>query len=319
MSSLRPAYTYSPCASTVYLSPVRVHSPWKVARDRSRRAQYSSAALGPRTHSSPISPGPASAPDSPTGGPDNRARPGRWSPMHVSGAVRQEDMQHLGRVQAVDDLAAEMGGETLADVPRQPSPPTSTAAAALRARRKVRRGQHARITSRRPEEHRHAASGPALEHRRRRRAPRHQHRRRPDAERKGQRIAEAIREEQLGRREQHVVLAQPEHRLAVQRRGPVQAGVVMHGPLGPPGRARRIQPEGELVGQRIGRVGQRRGREQLRERQRARARGPARDHHRQLRPIRQRGADGRHRPPRPARRGRGCAPAYASRRWSAGY
>src|SRR6476660_359575 len=56
MSSCRPQHTKYPSASSMYLSPERVHSPWKVDRDFSRLFQYMIALVGPRQYISPISP-----------------------------------------------------------------------------------------------------------------------------------------------------------------------------------------------------------------------------------------------------------------------
>ena len=70
----------------------------------------------------------------------------------------------------------------------------------------------------------------------------------PTRERKGQRVAEAVGEEELGGREADVVFAQSEDRLAVELDGPIGVGVGMDGSLRPASRAGRIEPEGGVVG-----------------------------------------------------------------------
>ena len=110
----------------------------------------------------------------------------------------------------------------------------------------VRRSRSAR--HRRPSAYAADAAAPALEHRLRRRPLGHEQRRRADAHRKGQRVAEPIGEEELGGREADVALLQAEDRLAVKLGRPVRVGVRMHRPLRPAGRARRIEPEGGIVG-----------------------------------------------------------------------
>ena len=86
----------------------------------------------------------------------------------------------------------------------------------------------------------------------------HQERGRADGERKSQRIAEAIGEEELGGREADVGLLQAEDRLAIKLGRPVRVGVRMHGSLRPAGRTRRIEPERGIVGLGAGRLHERR-------------------------------------------------------------
>jgi hypothetical protein len=90
--------------------------------------------------------------------------------------------------------------------------------------------------------------GEAVKHRLRRRALGHQHGGGPRGQRKGQRIAESVGEEELGRGEADVVLAELQHVLRVQRVGPVRIRMRMHGALRRAGGARRIEPERDVVG-----------------------------------------------------------------------
>ena len=85
----------------------------------------------------------------------------------------------------------------------------------------------------------------------------HQRRRRPlgiehgggaDRHREGQRVAEAVGEEQFCRRQADIVLADAEHLLGVGLRGRGEVGMQMPHALGHAGRARRIEPERRLVG-----------------------------------------------------------------------
>ena len=120
--------------------------------------------------------------------------------------------------------------------------------------RQVRRGEHAGEAGRRAVEHGGLdaadAAGPALEGRVGRRPLGHQQHGGAHAQREGQRIAQAVGEEQLGGGEADVVLGQAEHALAVQLAGPVGVGVRMHRALGAAGGAGRVEPEARVVGAR---------------------------------------------------------------------
>jgi hypothetical protein len=86
------------------------------------------------------------------------------------------------------------------------------------------------------------------EHQRRRRPVGVEHRAGADGKRKGQRIAEAIGEEQFRCGEADVVLADAEHLLGVGVGGGLKTGMQMPHALRHAGRARRIEPERRLVG-----------------------------------------------------------------------
>jgi len=148
-------------------------------------------------------------------------------------AVGDEDVQHLGRADAVDDLHAVVGGEALADLSRQRLAGGRTQPQRHRfLRRQGGRGQHAGVAGRCAEEHARPALGPAPEDRLRRRPLGHQQHGRADRQREAQRVAQPVGEEELRRREAEVVLAQAELRLAVQLRGPVGVGVRVRRALG---------------------------------------------------------------------------------------
>ena len=67
-------------------------------------------------------------------------------------------------------------------------------------------------------------------------------------------VAEPIGEEQLRRGKHHIVVADAENALPHQPCGRHQAGMDVPDALGIAGRARRIEPERDFVGQRVGRV-----------------------------------------------------------------
>jgi hypothetical protein len=151
-----------------------------------------------------------------------RHRPAGGAVAHPLGPVADEDVQHLGAADAVDDVDAEVALEALAQFGRQRF-----------AGRRHQAQRHVSSTRRQVGVRQHAgkAGGGAVEHRglepARPRPPAleggvgrgplaHQQRGGAHAHREGQRIAQAVGEEQLGGREADVVLAQAQHALAVQ-------------------------------------------------------------------------------------------------------
>ena len=187
---------------------------------------------------------------------------------HVAEPVGEEHVQHLGRADAVDDRRAEVALEALADLRRQRLAGGRAHAQRHRlARRQAGRGEHAGEAGRRAEEHRRTdrgaagggrgGAGPALEHGVGRRPLGHQQDGRADREREGQRIAEAVREIELGGGEADVGFGQAEHGLAVELGGPPGVGMGVHRALGLAGRARRIEPERGVVAAGRGGLGQR--------------------------------------------------------------
>ena len=86
-----------------------------------------------------------------------------------------------------------------------------------------------------------------------RRPIREQHRACPGREREGHCVAQPVGEEQLGGREDEIVGPHAEDALAVQARGLGQVAMEVHGSLGLPGGAARVEPERHVV------AGRRRG------------------------------------------------------------
>ncbi len=111
----------------------------------------------------------------------------------------------------------------------------------LRAREQRREERRHAVEDRRP------MADESRDDRSRRRALGHQDRRGADRHRKRQRIAEAVGEEELGRREHDVVLANAEHRFRVELRRLDQARMRVHRALGRAGGSRRIEPEAGVV------------------------------------------------------------------------
>jgi hypothetical protein len=123
-------------------------------------------------------------------------------------------VQHLGRADAVEDVAADALAPAHADVSGQ---------------RLARRGRHAQLVlmdergvgeqlseqRRHAAEHGRAVAGERAQHRLRRRALGEQHGGGADRERKRQRVAEAVGEEQLGGREHDVIGGDAEDRARV--------------------------------------------------------------------------------------------------------
>lgn len=81
----------------------------------------------------------------------------------------------------------------------------------------------------------------------------HQDGGRAHRQREGQAVAQAIGEEQLGGRKRHVVLADAQHGLGIEFGRVPEVAVGVDHALGLAGRARRIEPEGDFIGQRAGR------------------------------------------------------------------
>ena len=104
----------------MYLSPLLVQRPSKVSRVLARLPQYMSAADGPvdvkvaRLAVGNGAPVLAAQLDVVA-----RHRPAGRAVAHLVRPVGDEDVQHLGRADAVDDVDAEMTLEALADLGRQ--------------------------------------------------------------------------------------------------------------------------------------------------------------------------------------------------------
>ena len=112
MSSERRRRRSSRSRSTLYLSPLRVHGPWKVFLVFSRWFQYMMAEVGPLICSSPSSPGFVITPPCSSTSRSSVAGPAcRWCRRGYRRAGSEEDMQHLGRADAVEELGARAFGE----------------------------------------------------------------------------------------------------------------------------------------------------------------------------------------------------------------
>ena len=171
---------------------------------------------------------------------------------HVVGPVAQEGLEHLGRADAVEHVAARGGAPALAEMRRQrlagrdaqPQPVGAGAAAHVLVREQ--RG----VERRHAVEDRRAVPAHELEHAVGRRPRRQQHGGGADRHRERHGVAHAVGEEQLRGREHDVVRADADHALAHQPRRAHRRGVHVLDALGVAGRARRVHPERHLVGQR---------------------------------------------------------------------
>ena len=174
--------------------------------------------------------------------------------MHVSRTIRQKDVQHLGRPQAVEDLHSEVLGPPLADVRGQRLAGRRTAAQSeLASRRQVRARQQGSEQRRYTVEDRRLVLAQSCKDRRGRRPLRHQYRRCADRQRKRQPVVESVGEKQLRRRKHEIVLANAENRLRIELERLNQAGVHVQRALGRARRARRVEPEACVVAGRRGR------------------------------------------------------------------
>ena len=119
-------------------------------------------------------------------------------------------MEHLGRADAVEDVDAEALAPALADVRGSASPAeVQTRSAEPSARLAGSASSEAKSVGT-PQKMVGCVLGEAARDGGRRRALGHEHGGRADAEREGERVAEAVGEEELRRREDEVVLADAE-------------------------------------------------------------------------------------------------------------
>ena len=169
--------------------------------------------------------------------------------------VGQEDVQRLGRADAVEHGVAEAIAEPALQVGRERLPRRHRRPHALEG---VGRG--ASVSS-------SAATKPGLaknsvgrsacdqlDHAGRGGTTWLEHGGRTRREGEGQRVAQAVGEEQLGDREAAVVLGDPQHPGGVRVGGGLEVAVAVHHPLGETGRPRAVQPEARRVGRRGGDV-----------------------------------------------------------------
>ena len=153
------------------------------------------------------------------------------------------------------NVAAEMLGPAPADIGREALRPPRCRFASATSSLRGRSGFASRAAYRvgNAVEDRGAMLLQAFEHRGRRRPLRHQHRGRAHCQRKRQRVAQPVGEEQLGRREHDVAFTNAQDRPGIEFRSLDQAGMNVHRALRRAGRARRIEPEAGVV------AGRRRG------------------------------------------------------------
>ena len=139
---------------------------------------------------------------------------------------------------------------------RSPTCAGSASPAETQMRKRVRAGaarnvlvrQHGGVKRWHAEENRRLLAPHHLEHGVGRRPLRQQHRGGADRHRKRHGVAEAVGEEQLGGGIDDVVLADAKHLLAIEFCRRHQARMDVARALGLAGRAGRIEPEGDLVG-----------------------------------------------------------------------
>ena len=160
-------------------------------------------------------------------------------------------MQHLGRAEAVENVDAVALAPAPADLGRQRFA-GGDAAADLQLGSRRRRGarQKGGIERRHRIEDRDVVLLEELGDRVRRRPLRQQHGGGARRQRKSERVAEPVGEEQLRHRIADVVFADADHRRRIKRVGEFQIGMGMHRALRPAGRARRVEPEAHVVARR---------------------------------------------------------------------
>ncbi len=174
--------------------------------------------------------------------------------FHLARQVDDVLVQHLGGADAIEDLDAEARGEGAADFLGQGLARRHADAQAIGARvpRGTRIGEHGGIERRHAVEHGGTMLLQGGEHEVRCRALRAQDGRRADRHRKRHGVAEAIGEEQFRRRIDDIVGGEADAGLADETGGFHEARMHVAGALGHAGRARRVEPEGDLVAAGVG-------------------------------------------------------------------
>ncbi len=187
-----------------------------------------------------------------------RHRFARGAVAQVARPVGEEDVQHLGRPDSVQDLQPGPLLPALRDLRREGFPGRDAQPQPhLLPFREVGVREHRRVERRHSIENRRFLFREPLEHGGRRRAFGHQNRSGAGRERKGERVAEAVREKELRRGEDDIALLVPEDRLGVELRREDHAGMNVNRALRHAGRAGGIQPEAGIVGR--GRCGRKPG------------------------------------------------------------
>ena len=171
--------------------------------------------------------------------------PGAFDRKMCSSSVEPTPSRMSTPKRAFQALPTDSGSASPAEVQMR-----SARAAALALHRLV--VEHRREQRRHAVEDRRIVAVHQVEHPRRRRPLAVQHRGGADRHREGQRVAEAVGEEQLCGGEADIVLADAEHLLRIGVGGRLQIGMDVAHALGHAGRARRIEPERRLVRMRRG-------------------------------------------------------------------
>src|SRR6266542_2398445 len=173
----------------------------------------------------------------------SRARP------RLAGPVREEDVEDLGRADAVENLDAEAVAPPLVEILWQRL--TGRHAAADRGQVPACLGfldlQHRGIERRHPEEDRGPVPVYDLEHGLGQRPVRVEHGLRAHAHREVHVVAEAVGKEELGRREGSIVRRDAQHLEGVRIRAHDHVVLEVDGALGESRRARGIEPEAGVV------------------------------------------------------------------------
>ena len=180
----------------------------------------------------------------------------------VAGPVADEDVQHLRGADAVEDVEPHTVAPSLQQRLRQRLAGRDAHAQPI-ARRQLGFGEQHRVKRRYTAEKRRAVLSEDRLHHRRRRPHGREHHGGADRERKRQRVAEPVGEEQFRRGEHHVVGGDAEHVAAVGVRGELEIAVAMDHAFRIAGGAGGVQPERRLVATgcrhriRVGRIRQR--------------------------------------------------------------
>src|SRR5258706_571083 len=178
-----------------------------------------------------------------------RHRFARGAVAQVARPVGEEDVQHLGRPDSVQDLQPGPLLPALRDLRREGLPrPDAQPPPHLLPFSEGGARQHRSVERRHSGEKRRFLFREPLEHGRRRRALGHQNRSGAGRERKGERVAEAVREKELCRGEDDIAFLVPEDRLGVELRREDHARMNVNRTLRHAGRAGGIQPEAGIVG-----------------------------------------------------------------------
>ncbi len=167
---------------------------------------------------------------------------------HVAAAVRQENVQHLGRAEPVEDVDAVTPTPAPRHIGRQRFPGRYAGAQTqFRPRRRGSARQEGRVEGRHPEQRRDGVPAQQVGYRLRRRAPRHQDGGGARRQRKRHGIAEAIGEKQFCHRIDQVVLGQPQYGRGIKFGRQARACLHMHRALGLAGGAGGVEPEAQVV------------------------------------------------------------------------